>query len=149
MATMMKNIAQIWRCANLYRAEAYGEEGIGNFRDGYLINICRNPGITQDKLASLLYVHKSNVARQLCWLESNGFVTRKADDKDKRNTLVFPTQKAYDYFPSIREVHSRWEQQLCKGFDAEQLLLLQSFLERMAENARNLVTKENADDEKS
>ena len=63
----MKELGEVWRCANLYRTEEYESLGIGSYQDSYILHICLHPGIPQDELAQLIYVHKSNGARQLSW----------------------------------------------------------------------------------
>ena len=45
----------------------------------YILNVCRNPGISQEALSQLIFVNKSNVARQLAVLEEKGmFVGKRA-----------------------------------------------------------------------
>ena len=94
MATIMRNIGEIWRCANLFRMEEYEELGIGSYQDSYLVDICKHPGVTQEQLSKIMYVHKSNVARQVGSLEEKGFVERRPDPSDRRNLLLYPTEKA-------------------------------------------------------
>ena len=120
MATIMRNIGEIWRCANLFRMEEYEELGIGSYQDSYLVDICKHPGVTQEQLSKIMYVHKSNVARQLASLEEKGFITRSPDPKDRRSLLVYPTQKALDAIPAIREVHRTWNELVLDGFSEEE-----------------------------
>ena len=49
---------------------------------------------SQEQLVKEIYVHKSSVARQLALLEQNGFITRSACPSDRRQLLVYPTEKA-------------------------------------------------------
>ena len=51
-------------------------------------------GISQEKLAKMIYINKSNVTRNLAVLEKNGYIERRPAENDKRVMLVFPTQKA-------------------------------------------------------
>ena len=37
-----------------------------------VLNVCRQPGITQDKLPDILHINKSNVTRALAQLERSG-----------------------------------------------------------------------------
>ena len=61
----MRCIGEVWRCANLYRTARYEGTELGSYQDTYIVHVCRPPGITQEQLAGKIYVHKSNVARQL------------------------------------------------------------------------------------
>ena len=135
----MKNIGEVWRCANLYRTAHFEALGIGSYQDSYILNICRNPGITQEELTQLIYVHKSNVARQLASLEEKGFITRTPDAQDRRTLRVFPTQKALDAIPAIREVHRAWNDRILAGFDEAECEAIIALTQRLAENAKRVI----------
>lgn len=135
----MKELGEVWRCANLYRTEEYESLGIGSYQDSYILHICLHPGIPQDELAQLIYVHKSNVARQLSSLEEKGFITRSPDPQDRRSLLVYPTQKAKDVIPAIREIHRKWNALVLDGFSEEECALVADFARRLAENAKHVI----------
>ena len=139
MATIMRNLGEIWRCGNLYRAEEYEAFGIGSYQDSYLIDICNHPGVTQEQLSRLMYVHKSNVARQLASLEEKGFVERRVDAADRRNLLVYPTQKALNALETIHKVRAEWNELLFSGMDEEQVRALAKSAEALAARARAIV----------
>lgn len=134
----MKELGEVWRCANLYRTAQYESLGIGSYQDSYILQICRSPGISQEELSSLIFVHKSNVARQLSSLEEKGFITRTPDPQDRRSLLVYPTQKALDAIPAIREVHRSWNERVLAGFTPEEREFFEKCTERLAENAKRI-----------
>ena len=136
MATIMRTLGEVWRCANLYRMEEYEALGIGSYQDSYIVDICAHPGITQEQLSKNMYVHKSHMARQVSALEEKGFVERRADPSDRRNLLVYPTEKAFAVLGKIRAVHAQWRESLMEGFSEEERLAVGSYLERLAENAK-------------
>lgn len=143
MASIMKNISQIWRCGNLYRTAQLERLGLGSYQDTYIVNICKNPGITQEGLSKLIFVHKSNVARQVSSLEAKGFVKRVADSADKRNLLVYPTQKALDIYSEVREVQKKWNSMILEGLDENSIAMIESLTLKMAGNAIAKVQKIN------
>lgn len=132
----MRNVGEVWRCANLYRTEEYEALGIGSYQDSYIVDICAHPGVTQEQLSKIMYVHKSNVARQVSSLEEKGFVERRPDPADRRNLLVYPTQKAVAVLDKIRAVHAQWRERLLEGFSEEERAAIGGYLERLAENAK-------------
>ena len=136
MARIMRNVGEVWRCANLYRTEEYEALGIGSYQDSYIVDICAHPGVTQEQLSKIMYVHKSNVARQVSSLEEKGFVKRRPDPADRRNLLVYPTQKAVAVLDKIRAVHAQWRERLLEGFSEEERAAIGVYLERLAENAK-------------
>ena len=139
----MKQLGEVWRCANLYRTAQYAALGIGSYQDSYLLHICREPGIPQDRLAEVIYVNKSNVARQLASLEEKGFITRTPDPQDRRSLLVYPTQKATDALPAIHKVHRAWNEMVLEGFGEEERRLVADFARRLSENAKHAISGEN------
>ena len=139
MPTFMKHLGEVWRCANLYRAEQFEELEIGSYQDSYIIEICKQPGIAQEKLAGLIYVHKSNVARQLNSLEEKGFVIREPDPNDKRNLLVYPTDKARAALPAIPQVHRRRKQLVLGGLSEEEQEAVARYMEILSENAKRVI----------
>ena len=138
----MKQLGELWRCANLYRTAQYAALGIGSYQDSYLLHICREPGIPQDRLAEVIYVNKSNVARQLASLEEKGFITRTPDPQDRRSLLVYPTQKATDALPAIHKVHRAWNEMVLEGFGEEERRLVADFALRLSENAKHAISGE-------
>ena len=132
----MRNVGEVWRCANLYRTEEYEALGIGSYQDSYIVDICAHPGVTQEQLSKIMYVHMSNVARQVGSLEEKGFVERRPDPADRRNLLVYPTQKAVAVLDKIRAVHAQWRERLLEGFSEEERAAIGVYLERLAENAK-------------
>lgn len=139
MPAFMKHLGEVWRCANLYRTEEFEELGLGGYQDSYILQVCRQPGIAQEKLAGLIYVHKSNVARQLNSLEEKGFITREADPNDRRGLLVYPTEKAYAALGRIREVHGRWNELVLEGLSEREREEVARYAQILAENAKRII----------
>lgn len=135
MPSLMRFINRISRCFTLYRNNQLEGEGINGYQHLYIIRICRDPGISQDELVREIYVNKSSVARQLSLLEQNGFILRKPCPKDRRQLLVYPTEKARAILPRVLEVRDGWNRRLLEEFTEEEKAALSAMLERMEEKA--------------
>ena len=107
---------RIVRCTNYFRTQKMADSGITGIQCTYLLCINRTPGISQEQLASQLYKDKSVIARHLASLESNGYIHRKPDSKDRRVQKLYLTAKAEELLPRIREVFQEWNQILYDGF---------------------------------
>lgn len=142
MDSLMRYISRTWRCAILYRTDKLEREGLNGYQQTYILKICQNPGISQDQLAQMIYVNKSNVTRQLALLEQNGFIRRCASEKDKRVMQVFPTQKALDVYPKVHDLSVEWNDCLIEDFTAEERCQLYSLMERVMNKAMARVEKE-------
>jgi len=148
MAQFMKNTGQIWRCGNLYRTSRYESLGLGSYQDSYILNVCAHPGITQEGLSRLIYIHKSNVARQLGSLEEKGFIRRETDPSDKRNMLVYPTEKAYAVLDEIKRVNAEWDRIMLEGFSEEEREEAERLSALLAERAKKIIEKEEKTEDK-
>jgi len=144
MEAIIRSINHIARLATLYREKELKKFGLGRMHHTYILNICRQPGISQEALAKKIFVNKSNVARQLAILEERGFVTRTSSPIDKRQLLVYPTEKALAVQPAIQQLLQSWNEQVVAGFSAAQQQQLIADLEIVKENSQRLLAKDEA-----
>ena len=129
MPTIIRDLTYIARCGALYRTQLLEPLGLTNQQAGSLFAICRHPGISQDQLARRVALSKSNITRQLTFLEEKGLVTRIPPPNDKRVLQLHPTEKALELLPQIREVYRSWRTHLLQDLsDEEQELLSQLLL---------------------
>lgn len=122
----------------MQRRQAYLEPfGLKGYHARYLIEIGACPGISQDQLSQKLQVDKSNVARQVAFLEENGYLQRQPSPKDKRVQQLFATEKAQALILPLKEETDRWEQQLFKVLTPQELETFSSLLKRLREAAES------------
>ena len=130
MSQIIRDITEIARCTTQYRSEALAPMGLKACHASYLTEICANPGISQDQLASLICINKSNVARQAAILEEDGFITRTPSATDKRIMQLFPTGKTMELLPQISQVLIDLECCLTSDMTEEEKNLLENLLSR-------------------
>ena len=94
-----------------------------------------HPRHLQEQLSRTIYINKSNVTRQLTFLEQNGFVTRTPDGEDRRIMRVYPTQKALDAYPVVLEVLEQWQDFVMEDFSPEEREELTRLMQRVNEKA--------------
>ncbi len=135
MATFLKKIQAVGRSATVYSENRLKEIcDLKGYQAKYILNLCENPGVSQDTLAKIMFLNKSNVARQLAELEEMGYIERKQGE-DKRVSLVYPTKKAEEILPVLRGVNENWREIITEGFSAEEKELLFGFAGRLYNNA--------------
>ena len=93
----------------MYLSKALAPYGINTSQYLFIVVLCKEPGITQDKLPERIGINKSNVTRGLAQLEQAGFIRRETNPQDKRTTTVYPTQRARDIYPQIMRLISEWD----------------------------------------
>lgn len=142
MESLMMHVGQLQRFSMMHRSIVLEEEGLNGIQHSYILRICQHPGITQDQLAQMLCVHKSNVARQLSLLEGAGYLTRTPKEGDRRALCVFPTQKMLEVLPRVRAVLDEWNAYLLAELPKEQRALLMRVMPDLVERARQRVRRE-------
>lgn len=135
MATILRNITEIARCGNQYRAEQLKPYGIRGVHASALLEICRNPGISQDELARRICLNKSNAARQAAKLEESGYILRKTSETDKRVLELYPTQTALQVQPEIVKTNRAWREYLTGELSEQEVQMVVEVLERMQRKA--------------
>ena len=137
MSQIIRDIIEIARCSVQYRADQLAPMGLKSCHASYLTEICAHPGISQDKLARLICLNKSNVARQAAILEEDGFITRRPSPLDKRVMELYPTQKTLDLLPEISQILKCWEGCIGSTLSEDEIEQLSGLLEKMKTRATN------------
>lgn len=131
----------------MYLAKALAPYGINTSQYLFILVLCKEPGITQDKLPERIGINKSNVTRTLAQLEKAGFIQRRENPQDKRTTTVHPTSRAYEAYPHIMRIVQQWDASVTEIFAENEKLTLQALLERMAASAKAITKTEIITDE--
>ena len=135
MPSLMRYINIVSRCAAIWRADKLEGTDLGDQHHSYIFTVCRHPGISQEAIARRLFINKSNITRSLSYLEEKGYVTRERDPEDRRSILVYPTDRAYEALPSIREIIRGWNSYITEGFTEEEMEMYMAMTERIAARA--------------
>lgn len=110
---------------------------IHNNHHPYIFHACDTPGITQDRLHKILYVHPSNVSRALESLERKGYIRREIHEKDKRKSRIYPTEKAFKMFHVLRSLENKWLDIITSGFSDSEKEMLEDLLLKGVTSALN------------
>ena len=138
MPAILGKMNRISRCGALFRAEKLPISDLTPCQHSFVFAICKHPGSTQERLAQHLCLNKSTVARTLTQMEANGYVTRIADQKDKRAFLIYPTEKMQQVLPLVRAITHEWNERLAEKIPQDELEIFLSVLARMADRAKEL-----------
>lgn len=129
-----RNISLLYRSTHALMGKLLEPLGLGQGQYPYIIAVCRQPGISQDKLTSQLLFNKSSVARAVAQLEQGRFLYREPDPADKRSYRLYPTPKGE---AALVEVFAQLEaasERLTAGLTPEETEQAASLLARMAAN---------------
>ena len=135
MSQIIRDMLEISRCGVQYRSDNLAQFGLKSIHASYLTEICANPGISQDRLARLIFINKSNVARQVAVLEEDGFVLRVPSAADKRVMELYPTDKTLEILPQINQMLLCWEDCITHDLTEEEKDQLTALLGKMSSRA--------------
>ncbi len=141
MPKFMKTLNNISRCQSSYRAEKLSVEKLCVAHHTFVLAICRKPGSSQEKIAQEICLNKSTVARTLNSLEEKGYIERKPNMENKREILVFPTEKMLSVLPQVRAIASEWNEMLVEDIPEDELSVFYSVLSRIESKAKLIVNK--------
>ncbi|MCS0787992.1 MarR family winged helix-turn-helix transcriptional regulator [Cytobacillus firmus] len=100
----------------------------------YLVRICENPGIIQEKLAEMIKVDRTTAARAIKKLEVNGFIEKKDDEQNKKIRKLFPTEKGKKAFPFIMREHEYSNAICLEGLSEKEAETIFKLLQRVRKN---------------
>ena len=147
MPNFTHSLNVVGRCTQMQRGQALKGLDVCGGQVPYLLRICRSPGLSQDEMARGLYVNKSTAARVIAHLEKSGYVERRPSEEDRRRLLLYPTQKALDALPQVREIVHGWNDYLLEEFTEEEKEALMSMMARVSKRAQAFIQREGAWDE--
>jgi DNA-binding MarR family transcriptional regulator len=97
------NINSLTRSVNQIWDEAFGKYGLSPAHAYMLRFVLANPGQTQTVIASELNLAKSTITRFVDHLAAKGLVKRVVAAEDRRESVVFPTEKAIAIHAQLEE----------------------------------------------
>ena len=136
MIKIMKTLNNISRAQSVFRAEKL--KGVCPSHHAFILAICKNEGKPQEELAKELCLNKSTVARVLTQLEEKGLIKRVANKEDKRQFLVYPSEKMLEILPEVREISKEFNAMILKDVDPEELNTFYSVLSKIEETAKEI-----------
>ena len=100
----------------------------------YLVRICENPGIIQEKLAEMIKVDRTTAARAIQKLEQQGFIEKKNDGINKKNKGLFPTDKGEQIYPFLKREGDHSNQVALSGLSTDEIETVFNLLQKIRKN---------------
>ena len=98
-----------------------------------------NEGITQKHLADMTFVEAPTLVPVIDKMEKEGYITRQPDPKDRRNNLIFMTEKAREIvdptIDCILEIRDRGLNKISK----KDLEIARKVLQQIKENTEEFI----------
>jgi len=134
MREILREIGMIARALDSISNIEFKEYDLTKGQYLYLVRICENPGIIQEKLAEMIKVDRTTAARAIKKLEMNGFIEKKEDKYNKKIKKLFPTEKGKNVFPFIKRENDHSNNVALKGFSESEVETILNLLQRVRKN---------------
>lgn len=134
MAEILREIGMIARALDSIANIEFKEFDLTRGQYLYLIRICENPGIIQEKLADMIKVDRTTASRATKKLEASGFIEKKADAANRKIKHIFPTEKGKAISPNISKENEHSETVALQGLSEEEATVLIGLLQRVRKN---------------
>lgn len=92
---ILKMISLIYRKMQIYMGNKTADFGITSGTLPFIMIICENGCMAQNRFCEILDISKGTVAKSLAKLEEQGYVTREENLEDGRCINVYPTKKRW------------------------------------------------------
>ncbi|GAA4831452.1 MarR family transcriptional regulator [Paenibacillus vulneris] len=134
MKEILREIGMIARALDSISNIEFKEFDLTKGQYLYLVRICENPGIIQEKLAEMIKVDRTTAARAIQKLELNGFIEKKEDEHNKKIKKLFPTDKGNEVYPFIKREHDHSNSVALAGFSEKEAETIYHLLQRVRKN---------------
>jgi DNA-binding MarR family transcriptional regulator len=134
MKEILREIGMIARALDSISNIEFKEYDLTKGQYLYLIRICENPGIIQEKLAEMIKVDRTTAARAIKKLAMQGFIEKKDDDNNKKIKKLFPTGKGEKVYPFLKREGEYSNKVALSGFSEEEIDSIYNLLQKVRKN---------------
>ncbi|MFC5540599.1 MAG: MarR family transcriptional regulator [Bacilli bacterium] len=134
MKEVLREIGMIARALDSISNIEFKEFDLTKGQYLYLVRICENPGIIQEKLAEMIKVDRTTASRAIKKLELNGFIEKRGDANNKKIKKLYPTEKGKSIYPLLKREHDYSNAVALKGLSESEVEALFHLLQRVRKN---------------
>lgn len=134
MKEILREVGMIARALDSISNIEFKEYNLTKGQYLYLVRICENPGMIQEKLAEMIKVDRTTASRAIKKLEMKGFIEKRDDCHNKKIKRLFPTEKGQSVYPSIKRENDYSNMVALSGLSEEEVDTLFYLLQKVRKN---------------
>ncbi|MCK1996759.1 MarR family transcriptional regulator [Psychrobacillus psychrodurans] len=134
MKDILREIGMIARALDSISNIEFKEYHLTKGQYLYLVRICENPGIIQEKLAEMIKVDRTTASRAIGKLEINGFIEKRDDQHNQKIKKLYPTEKGENIYPFIIKENDYSNMKALVGFSESETEIISTLLKRVRKN---------------
>lgn len=110
------------------------ETGVYQAQHRLLMEISRNPNISQNEIAKIMDVSAATIAVSLKKLEKGGYINKVMDEEDNRLNKITVTEKGNRVVEQSKRIFESTDRKVFEGFTQEEKSTLSSLLQKLENN---------------
>lgn len=130
-------ISYIYRRNHSFITQEFAQLDISSGHLPFLLSLHHHDGISQEELSLIVGVDKTTTARAIKKLVTQGYVTRRHTEKDKRFYSLSLTTKGKNIIPFLERTTKKLNAVLSYGLTADEKQSVLHILAKMAHNVTN------------
>ncbi|MGN7942688.1 MULTISPECIES: MarR family winged helix-turn-helix transcriptional regulator [Bacillaceae] len=134
MKHILREIGMIARCLESIANIEFKDLNLNKGQFLYLVRICENPGIIQEKVAEMIKVDRTTAARAIKKLEQQGFIVKVSDEENKKIKKLYATEKGMQLNPFFERELEHSSNVILKDFTDEDKEKIYQYLVKMRKN---------------
>ncbi|UQZ36183.1 MarR family transcriptional regulator [Paenibacillus sp. PK3_47] len=134
MKEILREIGMIARALDSISNIEFKEIDLTRGQYLYLVRICENPGIIQEKLAEMIKVDRTTAARAVQKLELQGMIEKKSDGENKKIKKIYATDKGREVYPFLMREGNYSDRMALQGVSDEETETLYKLLVKVRKN---------------
>lgn len=134
MKEILREIGMIGRALDSISNIEFKEYDLTKGQYLYLVRVCENPGIIQEKLAEMIKVDRTTAARAIKKLVINGFIEKREDLHNKKIKKLFPTEEGEKVFPFLKRENDHSNSVALAGLSETEVETLFKLLQKVRKN---------------
>lgn len=134
MGNILREIGAIERCFESIANIEFKHYGVAKNQYIYLVRICENPGIIQEKILHILKVDRSTASRAIEKLRQEGFIYKEKGPDNKKNKALYPTARGEAMNKILKREDDYSNAVAVQGFTLEERAVLLELLQRIRKN---------------
>ncbi|WP_025688825.1 MarR family winged helix-turn-helix transcriptional regulator [Paenibacillus zanthoxyli] len=134
MSEVLREIGMIARAFDSISNIEFKELELTKGQYLYLVRICEQPGIIQEKLAEMIKVDRTTAARAIAKLELQGLIEKRSDPDNRKIKKLYPTAKGEEVYPFLKREADYSDQTALAGLSDEEIETLYKLLKRVRRN---------------
>lgn len=134
MKEILREIGMIARALDSISNIEFKEFDLAKGQFLYLVRICENPGIIQEKVAEMIKVDRTTAARAIAKLEEQGLIYKQKDDHNKKIKKLFATERGYAVYPALQREGEYSNRMALSGLSPEEIETIHDLLVKVRKN---------------